>query len=115
MEYFPAPVHNLYLLESAEAGVPALVLWLMLFGAILLGGLHHLPRMRDPELAWIVAACIAGLTGFLVSQLADFSHRLEPLRSIVWFEVGLLFGALQENRERRARPPTLVQREEHGA
>ncbi len=108
MEYFPAPVHNLYLLESSEAGIPALGLFLALFATILLGALHHLPRMRDPELGWIVAACIAGLGGFLLSQLADFSHRLEPLRSIVWFQVGLLFGALQENRPRRrhARAPT---------
>jgi O-antigen ligase len=111
MEYFPAPAHNLYLLESAEAGVPALVLWLVLFGTILLGALHHLPRMNDPRLAWIVVGCVAGSIAFLVTQLADFSHRLEPLRSIVWFQIGLLFGALQENRARRVRPAMQVRRE----
>lgn len=99
--YFPAPAHNLYLLEAAEAGVPALLLWLGLFGSILLMGFHHLPRMHDPLLQWLVAAIVAGLVGLLVSQLADFSHRLEPLRSMVWLNVGLLFGALQANRERR--------------
>ena len=99
--YFPAPVHNLYLLEAAEAGVPALLLWLGLFASILLTGLHHLPRMDDPPLQWVVAALVAGLVGFLVSQLADFSHRLEPLRSMLWLNVGLLFGALQVSRERR--------------
>jgi len=101
MDYFPAPVHNLYLLESAEAGVPALLLFLGLFGVILLSALHHLPRMGDPALQWVVAAICAGLVGFLVTQLADFSHRLEPLRSIVWFQIGLLFGVLQENRGQR--------------
>ncbi|MCC6641482.1 MAG: O-antigen ligase family protein [Deltaproteobacteria bacterium] len=99
--YFPAPVHNLYLLEAAEAGVPALVLWVGLFASILLMGLHHLPRMHDPLLQWLVAAIVSGLAGLLVTQLADFSHRLEPLRSMVWLDVGLLFGALQANRGRR--------------
>jgi hypothetical protein len=87
------------------------VLWILLFGAILLGALHHLPRMNDPQLAWIVVACVAGSSAFLVTQLADFSHRLEPLRSIVWFQIGLLFGALQENRARRVRPAMQVRRE----
>lgn len=99
--YFPAPAHNLYLLEAAEAGIPALVLWIGLFASILLMGLHHLPRMHDPLLQWLVAAVIAGLAGLLVTQLADFSHRLEPLRSMVWLNVGLLFGALHANRGRR--------------
>ena len=31
--------------------------------------------------------------GFLFSQLADFSHRIEPLRSMLWTWVGLLFAA----------------------
>ncbi len=104
--YFPAPVHNLYLLESAEAGLPALLLWLALFASILWTGIHHLPRMHDPELQWVAAAVVAGLTGFLVSQLADFSHRLEPLRSMLWLNVGLLFGVLHASRRRRrARAP----------
>jgi O-antigen ligase len=99
--YFPAPVHNLYLLEAAEAGVPALLLWLGLFAAILLMALHHLPRMHDPTLQWLVAGLVAGLVGILVTQLADFSHRLEPLRSMIWLNLGLLFGALHANRGRR--------------
>ena len=108
--YFPAPVHNLYLLEAAEAGVPALLLWLGLFASILLMGLHHLPRMHDATLQWLVAGLVAGLVGILVTQLADFSHRLEPLRSMVWLNVGLLFGALHANRARR-----LVARQEERA
>lgn len=97
MEYFPAPAHNLYLLEAAEAGLPALALWLALFGTILaiaLRGLRHLDR----ETRWIAAALAAGLAGFLVSQLADFSHRLEPLRSLLWLEIGLLFAVLRIGR-----------------
>ncbi len=103
--YFPAPVHNLYLLEAAEAGVPALLVWLALFASILGVAIHRLPRMHDPTLQWIVAAVVSGLVGLLVSQLADFSHRLEPLRSMVWLGVGLLFGALHaDGRARSARP-----------
>lgn len=103
MSYFPAPVHQLYLLEAAEAGIPALLLFLALFGAILGHALRRLPRLGDAELQWIAAALVAGLLGFLVSQLADFSHRLEPLRSMVWLEVGLLFGVLGCARPRAKR------------
>lgn len=96
--YFPAPVHNLYLLEAAEAGIPALLAWLALFTSIVGVALHRVRRMRDRTLQWIVAAVASGIVGFLVSQLADFSHRLEPLRSMVWLGVGLLFGALHADR-----------------
>jgi len=102
MEYFPAPAHNLYLLEAAEAGLPALALWLALFGAILATALRRLPRL-DREAQWLAAALTAGLAGFLVSQLADFSHRLEPLRSLIWLEIGLLLGVVRLGR--RGAPP----------
>ncbi len=94
MEYFPATVHNLYLLEASEAGIPALLLFLALWGSIFTAALSHLPA-ADRELRWLAIALIAGLLGFLVTQLADFSHRLEPLRSVLWVNVGLLFGALR--------------------
>jgi O-antigen ligase len=96
---FPATVHNLYLLEGAEAGWPGLLLCLAVFGTVLAAGLSRLPGMPDPGARWVAAAILAGLVGFLLSQLADFSHRLEPLRSLLWMNVGWLF-ALQ----RAARP-----------
>jgi O-antigen ligase len=96
--YFPGPAHNLYLLEAAETGIPGLLLWLGLFGAILLTGLRSLPRISDPELKWVGAGILASLVGLLVSQLADFSYRLEPLRSITWLAIGLLFGILRVSR-----------------
>jgi O-antigen ligase len=101
MEYFPAPAHNLYLLESAEAGLPALALWLALFGSTLAIAVTRLGRLGDRASRWLAAALCAGVAGFLVSQLADFSHRLEPLRSLVWVAMGLLFGVLRLGRESR--------------
>jgi hypothetical protein len=94
MRYFPATVHNLYLLETAESGIPGGLLFLLLFGAILASSLRRLRAVSDPALVWVAAALIAGFLGFAVSQVADFSHRIEPLRSIVWVHVGLLFGVL---------------------
>ena len=99
MEYFPAPAHNLYLLEAAEAGLPALALWLALFGSTLAIAVRSLPRLGDRGSQWLVAALGAGIAGFLVSQLADFSHRLEPLRSLIWLLIGLLFGVVRLGRE----------------
>lgn len=92
--YFPATVHNLYLLETAEAGVPGGILFLLLFGAVVVSALRRLWTVTDPALAWVAAALLAGFLGFAVSQVADFSHRIEPLRSIIWVHLGLLFGIL---------------------
>jgi O-antigen ligase len=102
--YFPATVHNLYLLEAAEAGLPALVLFAGVLAAVFVTGAAGLKRVADPELAWLAAAALAGLAGFALSQVADFSHRLEPLRSILWTYVGLLFGAVASPPERAGAP-----------
>jgi putative inorganic carbon (HCO3(-)) transporter len=93
----PGPTHNVYLLEAAEAGVPAAALFITLFVCIVVGGVRALAHMPDTGSRWVAVGLLAGLTGFLVSQLADFSHRLEPLRSLVWLYAGLLF-ALQRGR-----------------
>jgi hypothetical protein len=45
---------------------------------------------------------VAGLVGLLVTQVADFSARLEPLRSMIWFEIGLLFGVVHADQAQRA-------------
>ncbi len=101
MRYFPATVHNLYLLEAAEAGIPGLLLFLLVFGLVLVLGLRTLKDMEDVGSRWVAAAIIAGLTGFLISQLADFSHRLEPLRTIIWMNIGMLFGLARLHRHRK--------------
>ena len=98
MRRFPATVHNVYLLEAAEAGVPAAVLFVAMFAAVLWTGFRRLPSIDDAGSKWVAAAILAGLAGFLVTQLADFSHRLEPLRSLIWTDIGLLFALC-------ARPP----------
>lgn len=102
MKDFLGPVHNLYFLEAAEVGIPGLLLLVALFGSFVAVGLRHLPRMQDPSLRWMAAALVAGLVGLLVTQVADFSARLEPLRSMIWFEIGLLFGVVRADRAQRA-------------
>jgi putative inorganic carbon (HCO3(-)) transporter len=94
MAYFPAPAHNLYLLEAAEAGLPALALLVALFVSIFAIGVRGSARIADPALAWLAIAVTSGIAGLLVSQLADFSLRLEPLRTTAWFLIGILFGSL---------------------
>ena len=105
MEYFPATVHNLYLLEASEAGLPALVLVFGLMAAIFFTARSRLRAISDSRSSWFAIAILAGLCGFAVSQIADFSHRMEPLRSVLWVNVGLLFGALEAARTRRSSPP----------
>ena len=83
------------LVESSEAGVAGGALFVLLFVTIIVTATRRLRLVTDPSAAWLAAAIIAGLVGFLVSQLADFSHRLEPLRSLIWMNVGLMFALLR--------------------
>lgn len=106
-EYFPAAVHNVYLLEASEAGLPALILFVALIIGIPVAGVRATARVEDRRLAWIVLALSCALLGFALSQVTEFSHRLEPLRSIIWAEIGLIFGLLAEDyRTRSAREPS---------
>ena len=95
MRYFPATVHNLYLLEASEAGIPAALFLIATGAGLTLWTLRRLPQIDDRVLRWLAAALLAGLTGFALSQVADFSHRLEPLRTVLWAYVGLLIGAVR--------------------
>jgi O-antigen ligase len=97
----PGPTHNVYLLEAAEGGVPAAVFFVALFATIVFIGYRAIDAIPDLAARWLAAALLAGLVGFLVTQLADFSHRLEPLRSLVWLNVGLLFALRREYVGRR--------------
>ncbi len=94
--YFPASVHNLYLLEASEAGLPALLLFLAAGAGLLRWVRRRLAAgVEDPALCAVAVAIVAGLGGFAVSQLADFSYRIEPLHTILWTYVGLLVAALR--------------------
>jgi hypothetical protein len=92
---FPATVHNIYLLEASEAGIPGLLLFLATGAGLLFWTVRRLPLISDPPLRWLALAVLSGLIGFAVSQLADFSHRLEPLRTFLWTLVGLMVGAVR--------------------
>ena len=98
MRRFPATVHNIYLLEGAEAGVPGMLLFVTLLVAVLVCGLRAWRLTSDRSSQLLGAAILAGLVGFAVSQLADFSHRLEPMRSMVWMHIGVLFAILRAPR-----------------
>jgi O-antigen ligase len=98
MRRFPATVHNIYLLEGAEAGVPGMLLFIALLLAVFVCGWRAWRRTADRGARLLGAAILAGLAGFAFSQLADFSHRLEPMRSMVWMNVGILFAVLRAPR-----------------
>ena len=98
MRRFPATVHNIYLLEGAEAGVPGMLLFIALLLTVLLCGWRAWRRTSDRAAQLLGAAILAGLAGFAIAQLADFSHRIEPMRSMVWMYVGVLFAVLRAPR-----------------
>lgn len=80
------PIHNIYLLLAAEAGLPALAAFLLLVLSVLYRGL----RDRRVE----AAALTAILTAVLLFGLFDhFFFTLNPGRIMLWLIIGLLLGS----------------------
>ena len=98
MRRFPAVVHNIYLLEGAEAGIPGMLLFVTLLCVVAWCGWRAWRRTSDRPSQLLGAAILAGLAGFATSQLADFSYRTEPMRSVVWMHVGVLFAVTRAPR-----------------
>lgn len=105
-EYFPATVHNLYLLEASEAGLPALALLLLIFAVVVRTGLRAVRSDAPPRQRWVTLGLTAAFLGFALTQVADFSHRLEPLRSILWTHLGVLFALAASTSAASRRSPT---------
>lgn len=89
---FHHPVHNIYLLELCETGVPGgLFFILLLFGICKIG--FTAIRQSSRRLRYVAAAAISVHAGFLVIGVADWSYRLPEMNTIFWMNAGIL-GAL---------------------
>jgi O-antigen ligase len=80
------PVHMTYLQIAAEAGIPALILFLLFFKRAFTN-LHQLMRMRnlDPEIVLIVGALHSSMVGFVVGALfAPEAYQFFPYFAVFY-------------------------------
>ncbi len=88
MIYPGFPVHNLYLLVTAETGVIGLVGQLATFG-VLLALAFRLASKKDPLLSAVGAGAVAMYVFFYAEEMLGFSLRQDLPRTVFWLVAGL--------------------------
>lgn len=95
--------HNSYLELAALAGVPVLLVFLVLLGRWVLGALRNY-RLADRQYRPLIAGVIAALTALSVHAFADATWTLPPLVPLGWMLAGAISSrALRRDLERAAR------------
>ncbi len=97
-EYFPHPVHNVYLLLAADLGLGALVLLALILVVVLRAGLRAL-RSVDPAVFLFALGLLAGLAGAFLHGMLEQGPlgfwKLDP----IWFMAGLLLALAARRNE----------------
>jgi putative inorganic carbon (HCO3(-)) transporter len=87
--YFPQPVHNVFLLVAAEAGLVGLGLFLLLIFTAFRAGLQA-SKTDDRFLSACAIGISSGLIVLVVNNLADCHLRTEVLYALFWLLIGLV-------------------------
>lgn len=88
------PVHNLYLLYLAEAGVPGLIA-IAVVGIALLAAALRLARSVDRLYAGIGIGVAGAMTFLMIEELLGFSLRQDIPLALYWLLAGLVAACLR--------------------
>jgi putative inorganic carbon (HCO3(-)) transporter len=98
--------HNMYLLVAAEAGIPALLLFLLLIGLAFREGWRLYRRGQDPVLRGLGLGLAAGIVGLLVTGMFGSRFNSFELVGYFWILTALVVrGRLIESQEVRQPAP----------
>jgi O-antigen ligase len=75
-------VHNKFFLVAAEAGIPAMVVFLLFLAAIIRVGMSA-GRSRDPLLGPFALALTAGIAGQIVTMFVEPFHSRSEIQGLV--------------------------------
>jgi putative inorganic carbon (HCO3(-)) transporter len=99
------PVHNIYLLWTAETGYIGLTVHLALVVSLLVVAIRNL-KVRDETLFMINVACLCGVTALLVDGLFSFTLRINSVMRVFWVLAAMIMAIhylhLREPRPDRA-------------
>lgn len=85
------PVHNIYLLWTAETGYIGLLVHLALMAALLRVAVRNL-KVRDETLFMINAACLCGVVALLVDGLFSFTLRINSVMRVFWVLAAMIMA-----------------------
>jgi O-Antigen ligase len=86
------PVHDVYLLETSETGVPGGLAFLAMVITLVVKTIGS--ARQTPENWRLLPLLIAvGIAGFWLTQISDFAYRVPVLTTILWSQVALAMAA----------------------
>jgi O-Antigen ligase len=86
------PVHNVYLLEASEVGVPGGLAFVATVFFVVVRTQRAAARCASGvRLLPLMVAC--GIAGFWFAQVSDFVYRIPILTTILWSQVALAFAS----------------------
>ncbi len=96
-------VHNVYLLISAEQGIPSCVIYVLLIGINFFIG-YHLLNSKSPFYYHLGAGCLGGLLALVIYDMGAPDYRLIPVLLQHWRALALPIGLyIAEQNEVRLR------------
>jgi O-antigen ligase len=87
--------HNNFLQIAAEAGLAGLAAFGLLYGVALVRGLEAVQRAPDPDHWTTAAGALAGMAGFLVGGLTQYTFGDAEVAIAMWTSLALLMRCRQ--------------------
>jgi putative inorganic carbon (HCO3(-)) transporter len=100
------PVHNIYLLWTAETGFIGLAAHLAIVALLLSVAVRNL-KVRNETLFMINVACLSGLIALLVDGVFSFTLRINSMMRVFWVLAAMVM-AIHYLRLRDAQPTTVA-------
>ncbi|MDP3221882.1 MAG: O-antigen ligase family protein [Rubrivivax sp.] len=85
------PVHNIYLLWTAETGLVGLALHLALMLALLKVAVNNL-KVKNETLFMINVACLCGVVALLVDGIFSFTLRINSVMRVFWVLAAMIMA-----------------------
>ncbi|MCZ4316096.1 O-antigen ligase family protein [Comamonadaceae bacterium G21597-S1] len=85
------PVHNIYLLWTAETGYIGLVVHLALLFSLLRVAIRNL-KVRDETLFMINVACLCGVAALMVDGFFSFTLRINSVMRVFWVLAAMIMA-----------------------
>jgi hypothetical protein len=86
------PVHDVYLLEASEVGLPGGLAFVALVACLITRTLRSAVRC-PPAGRWLPLLVASGIAGFWFAQTSDFVYRIPILTTLLWAHAALAFAS----------------------
>ncbi|MBI3321168.1 MAG: O-antigen ligase family protein [Candidatus Omnitrophica bacterium] len=95
--------HNSYLIIAAEMGIPALLVFLWILGALFMKTRWLYRHAKDPFFKSMALGWLGGLSGLMVANMFGSRLHSEEISSYFWILCGIILRAVAIEREHRVR------------